>query len=136
MKKIAAVILKNKRGQILLMKRDDDPDIPFPNTWDLVGGHIEEGESPEEALRRETKEEIGCEPDTLSFWRQYEVQEGDVYPNVKYIFRGTLSKPVSELTRGEGQELRFYEPQEIASLQLANVIWGILQDYLRETTSK
>lgn len=28
--------------------------------WDLVGGHIEPGESPEEAVRRETYEEAGA----------------------------------------------------------------------------
>ena len=31
----------------------------FPNTWDVVGGHLEEGETPEEAMRREVTEETG-----------------------------------------------------------------------------
>jgi 8-oxo-dGTP pyrophosphatase MutT (NUDIX family) len=31
----------------------------YPNCWDLVGGHIEPGESPEQAVRRECHEEIG-----------------------------------------------------------------------------
>jgi 8-oxo-dGTP diphosphatase len=33
----------------------------YPNCWDLVGGHIEAGESPEQALRRECREEIAVE---------------------------------------------------------------------------
>ena len=33
----------------------------YPDVWDLFGGHVEAGESPEEALRREAREELGIE---------------------------------------------------------------------------
>lgn len=42
------------------------------NTWGLVGGHLEEGESPEETLRREVKEESNME---IIRWRPIGVQE-------------------------------------------------------------
>ena len=38
----------------------------YPDCWDGVGGHIEAGESPEEALVRECREEIGV---TVTLWR-------------------------------------------------------------------
>ena len=39
----------------------------YPGVWDLIGGHVEAGEAPEEALVRELGEEIGVTP--LS-WRE------------------------------------------------------------------
>lgn len=41
--------------RVLLVKRS--PDSDNPGTWALLGGTIEEGESPEEGLRRELYEE-------------------------------------------------------------------------------
>jgi hypothetical protein len=38
MKKIAAVILTNPDGELLLYLRDNKPGLPFPHHWDLFGG--------------------------------------------------------------------------------------------------
>ncbi len=50
MKEIAAIILENDKGEFLLYLRDNKPGIPFPNHWDLIGGHVEEGETPKRLL--------------------------------------------------------------------------------------
>ena len=43
-----------KNGKILLLKRNVEP---FKNCWHLIGGHVDDGETLEEALKREFKEE-------------------------------------------------------------------------------
>jgi mutator protein MutT len=49
----------NSKGEIYLQRRPDWKDIQ-PGKWDTaVGGHIDYGETPEEALRREVREELG-----------------------------------------------------------------------------
>ena len=49
----------NSRGEVYLQKRPEWKDIQ-PGKWDTsVGGHIDYGETPEQALVREVGEELG-----------------------------------------------------------------------------
>jgi len=47
--------------------------IPFPDHWDLIGGHVEEGETPEEGLIREVKEELDIYLQDYTFYKKYEM---------------------------------------------------------------
>ena len=55
---VALVPLVDPSGAVLLQHRDEDAPAS-PGQWSLPGGHIEPGESPEEAARRELLEETG-----------------------------------------------------------------------------
>jgi 8-oxo-dGTP diphosphatase len=46
------------RGRLLILKRKDDDDS-YPGVWDCVGGHFEKGESAEDCMLREAREEAG-----------------------------------------------------------------------------
>jgi len=46
------------RGKLLILKRKEDDDT-YPGLWDCVGGHFEKGESAEECMLREAREESG-----------------------------------------------------------------------------
>ncbi|MBQ0952789.1 hypothetical protein SAMN05428941_6032 [Streptomyces sp. 2114.2] len=54
---VGAVIL-NREGRAFAQKRSRDRRL-FPGAWDIVGGHVEEGETLLEALAREVEEETG-----------------------------------------------------------------------------
>lgn len=43
---------------VLTLLRDDRPDIPFPNEWDLPGGGREGDETPVQTVARELFEEL------------------------------------------------------------------------------
>ncbi len=130
MKKVAAIILENNKGEILLYLRDNKPDIPFPHHWDLFGGHVEPGETLEVALVREVKEELGIKLDNYRFFKKYECLEGDVAPNIKYVYVAKLDKPISELTLKEGERLKFFSKEEIPKVKFANVLKKIVTDYI------
>ncbi|CUH79186.1 nucleoside triphosphate pyrophosphohydrolase [Tritonibacter multivorans] len=57
--------------ELVVILRDDKPDIPFPAHWDFPGGGREDGESPAACVLRETGEEIGLHlsEDDLSYAR-------------------------------------------------------------------
>lgn len=47
--------------EVLLLQRG--PDGRCPGSWEMVHGHIEAGETPAQAARREVREETGIEPE-------------------------------------------------------------------------
>ncbi|WP_306297943.1 NUDIX hydrolase [Streptomyces sp. 13-12-16] len=57
---VGAVIL-DREGRASARKRSSDRRL-FPGAWDIVGGHVEEGETLLEALAREVEEETGRRP--------------------------------------------------------------------------
>jgi 8-oxo-dGTP diphosphatase len=136
MKKIAAIILENQDGEFLLYLRDNKLAIPFPDHWDLIGGHIEEGETPEQALEREVKEELGIEMKEYSFFRTYECLEGDAYPNIKYIYSGKINIPIEEITLYEGVRAAYFKKEDIPHVKFANILKSIVNDYIISTDRK
>jgi 8-oxo-dGTP diphosphatase len=132
MKKIAAIILKNDKGEFLLALRDNKPGIPFPLHWDLIGGHVEEGETPEEALIREVKEELDIDLKEYAFFRKYECLTGDAYENIKYIYTGKINLPIEEITLLEGERAEFFSKDEIPDIKFANIIKTIMLDYISD----
>ena len=85
---VGALLLRE--GRVLLGRRAPDRQW-LPDAWDLFGGHVEPGETPDETLRRELAEELGVRAldwtwlDTLAGgdWRlriaQVRTWEGEPY---------------------------------------------------------
>jgi 8-oxo-dGTP pyrophosphatase MutT (NUDIX family) len=53
---VGAVIVD--QGRAFIIRRSGDRRL-FPGCWDIPGGHVENGETPAEALARELEEETG-----------------------------------------------------------------------------
>lgn len=60
---VTAITIRD--GKMLVAKRNQDP---FKGEWDFIGGYMEKGETPESALRREVKEELGVDIKSLTFF--------------------------------------------------------------------
>lgn len=128
---VATALLFDRRGRLLIYLRDDVPTIPFPNHWDLFGGHVESGESPESALGREIQEELGVSVAELAFLRRYECLSGDVRPNVKHVYRAAVAQDAEELHLYEGRQLRAIALSDRHQYRFANILASIVDDYAR-----
>jgi len=58
---VAVVLARDALGRVMLQLRDDFDHIAKPGYWALFGGHVEPGESVDEAVRREMAEETGLQ---------------------------------------------------------------------------
>jgi 8-oxo-dGTP diphosphatase len=130
MQQVAQVILFDRYGRLLIYLRDNKPGIPYPNHWDFFGGHLESGETPDQALVRELEEELGLPLKDWKFFRTYDCSEGDAYPNVKYIYWSRIEQGVDEMTLREGQMLKSIELEERLQFRFANVLGRILEDFV------
>lgn len=106
-----SAILINRRGQVLLQQRDDNPAIRYPGHWSLFGGSIEGGESAATAVAREVKEEIDFELRNFGLFREF-VQNN----KREFAFVGELSVEVDELTLSEGQGMNVFYPAQLPEL--------------------
>jgi isopentenyldiphosphate isomerase len=101
----------NSRGEVYLQKRPEWKDIQ-PGKWDTaVGGHIDYGETPEQALLREVREELGIEaftPEPIGMYVFDSKRERElVYVN-KTTYDGPIRPSEEELDGG-----RFWTVEEI-----------------------
>jgi 8-oxo-dGTP diphosphatase len=58
-RKLVVAALIRDGGRVLMSRRRADQ--PMPLLWEFPGGKIEPGESPQLALVREVREELGCD---------------------------------------------------------------------------
>jgi isopentenyldiphosphate isomerase len=103
----------NSQGDIYLQRRPEWKDIQ-PGKWDTaVGGHIDYGETPDDALRREVREELGITDFTPQFICKYVFEskrERELVYVHKTIYDGPVNPSANELDGG-----RFWAPDEIVN---------------------
>lgn len=105
--------LFDHKGNLYLQKRASTKDL-LPGCWDTsVGGHVNPGEAVEEALKRETLEELGLRSFEYRFNKKY-VWESARERELVFSYSGRSSEsPVAD--PGEIDEGRFWTVEEIRS---------------------
>lgn len=73
--------IMNEKGEILLEQRASNKKVD-PNKWARIGGHVNAGETPLQAIQREILEEIGVEIPIENF-EVLEIDKADQYDSKK-----------------------------------------------------
>ncbi|MEA5595003.1 NUDIX hydrolase [Rivularia sp. UHCC 0363] len=104
-----AIAILYKDNKFLMQLRDNIPTIIYPGYWAFFGGHIEPGETPEVAVRREVLEEI-------SYILPEKIYEFGCYNSetaVRHVFHAPLEVELDKLVLGEGWDMGLVSPEEI-----------------------
>ena len=116
----------------------------FPGCWDLVGGHLEPGERPQQALERELAEETGWSFDSLLRllkvvdWESRGA-DGQILLKREFVVaitvKGSWDEPILELNKvSEG---RWFGPDDLEALQRGdndgdNYVQSCFRDWFRD----
>lgn len=115
-KRIACAIFVRNR-QVLLARRAPHK-AAYPNCWDVIGGHVEVGETIEQALVREAQEEVGLTPVHFVAAGGIHQPRADLYGEAAYHFFVVTGWSGGEpsLLGDEHTEVRWFEIQDACAL--------------------
>ena len=117
---VAAALIRD--GRVLLGHRSPTRRW-YPDVWDVLGGHVDGDESPEEALVRELREELGIAVDThlgepLTRVVDPDGQGGGLDITIWIVT--SWSGEVANRSPEEHDELRWFTRDELPGLRLAH----------------
>ena len=126
-----ALIIFYDKNKILLQDRRKIS--KHGEEWGFFGGHIEKGETPEQALIREIKEELSYNIKEYKFFKKYRLQP---YTDVKvnyYVYLAPIPS-FSELKQLEGHDMKLFTIKEAKKLKMVkgdDIVLNDLQEYFK-----
>ena len=120
--RVVSCWIMNEKGEILLQKRSATKDRN-PNRWGKTGGHVDSGETTDEAIRREVKEEVGIEipKNQIILTDIYKSRDlNDKYFGYNYIFIVDYKIEDYILQKEEVDEVKYITIEEMENIKKNN----------------
>ena len=130
----ATAIIEFPQDTILLIKRDT---VPFKGYWALPGGRAEPGETVEQTIVREVKEETGLDVAVVRKIGEYHeqgIQGGVEYDYYPACFLVKVVGGEMKRQQGEIQEIQLFSLDDVP-MQLAFVHNSMVKDYIAQKNS-
>ena len=105
-----------KDDEVLMLKKNEVEGDMNSSKWLGVGGHIEENESPDDAILRETKEETGLTLTSYDLLGTIKFYMNGKYTEKIYVYAGYEVK--GEMISCDEGLLQFFKKDEILNLSL------------------
>lgn len=112
-------VITNEAGEILLAKRGPQARDKI-GKWESVGGGVDEGETPEQAIIREVREEIGVEAAIESKLFEHDSApdpSGLVWANIVFKVSIMSGEPVIQEPE-KCSELKWHSAEALKDLEL------------------
>jgi len=114
--KVALILLYDKDGRFLLQHRCLNAGV-LPGYWAFFGGGIQPGETPQEAVVRESWEELGYMPVSPRIFKEQPFVEAGK-KGYMYVYIEAIGVDKSSLELREGQGWGWFSEDEIESLKM------------------
>jgi 8-oxo-dGTP diphosphatase len=102
--------------ELLVYKRDDFSEIPFPGLWDFPGGGREGDESPEECVLRELDEEFSITfPASRFIYKKKVPSHTNIGESFFFVAYGLASEVAAISFGSEGQYWKLMSVKEYLS---------------------
>lgn len=95
--------------------------------WDVPGGHVEDGETPQQCIVREMKEEMEL---TLEQFELFSVIE--FMDRIEYTFWKMANLDIERINLNEGQQLKWFTEFEAKNTELAYGFNRIVADFFEK----
>lgn len=126
-----AALIFNKNGKMLLVKS-----FKWFDKWTLPGGHIELGETKEQALKREIKEEVGLDIEVVDFLMVQDFIFDKQFAKKKhFVFLDFVAKCEDDkvsLDKDEIQDYNWVDPKEALKIDIDSFTRIMLEEYFRK----
>lgn len=114
------VIIKNDAGAILMLDR-----AAYPYGWACPAGHVDKGEEPEQAARRETQEETGIVVKGLQLVAEEFVEWNECVKGERghywYVYMADAWEGLEKREKREAKDMKWVAPREIIKSELEPV---------------
>lgn len=118
------IILYDDKKKLLMQHRTANA-LNSPNHWGFFGGSIEKGETPLEAIKRETFEELGIKIKNPKLLLKEIIGENKKERNMYFYVKKIKNKFKIKLSEGQGMKWIF--PSEIDNLLSKHYVKRIIK---------
>lgn len=122
---MSVTALIKKDNQVLMVKRAREP---YKGTWMFPAGFLDYGEHPEEALKREIKEETGLNIKDIYFLKFYQVKDDPrAMGHIVFCYQVKINSGQLQTDEDENADIKWFEIDN-----LPEIAWQIHQLVAKE----